>query len=267
MTPFIPRLLALACVLFLFMPAALAKNRNTGFLDRIVTVDGTTYKYQVFVPASWDKHQKAPVLLFLHGAGERGDDGVLQTDIGIGHAIREHAAQFEMIVVMPQCRKEHVWTETAMQAQALGALEQSMKEFNGDRSRVYLSGISMGGYGTWDIAAHYPGKFAAVVPVCGGIRGLEHYPQIGVSLAKDPKISDPYAETAKRIGTTPLWVFHGGADDTVPVEGSRQMVEALRKAGGNVKYTEYPGVGHNSWDKAYAEPDFVPWLLSQSLHH
>jgi predicted peptidase len=246
------------------MPA-FAKRNEAGFLDRTVSVDGAEYKYQVFVPASWDKHKKWPELLFLHGAGERGDDGLLQTDVGIGHAIREHASRFEFIIVMPQCRKNHVWTEPEMETQALAALEQSMKEFNGDSNRVYLSGISMGGYGTWDMAARYPGKFAAFAPVCGGIRGLEDYPQIGVSLAKNPKVADPYAETAKRIGRTPVWVFHGAADDTVPVEGSRKMVEALRSAGGNVTYTEYPGVGHNSWDNAFAEPNFVPWLLSQSL--
>lgn len=246
------------------MPA-FAKKHETGFLDRTVSVGSAEYKYQVFVPANWDKHKKWPVLLFLHGAGERGDDGILQTDVGIGHAIREHAARFPLIIVIPQCRKNHVWTEPEMQAQALAALDQSTKEFNGDRNRVYLSGISMGGYGTWDIAARYPGKFAAFAPVCGGIRGLEDYPQIGVSLAKDPRVSDPYAETANRIGKTPVWVFHGAADDTVPVEGSRKMVKALRSVGGNVTYTEYPGVGHNSWDAAYAEPNFVLWLLSQSL--
>lgn len=248
----------------LVMPG-FAKKHQTGFLDRTVTLGGTEYRYQVFVPGAWNKHKKWPVLLFLHGAGERGSDGLLQTDVGIGHAIRQYASDFDLIIVMPQCRTDHVWTEAAMQAQALAALENSIKEFNGDRRRIYLSGISMGGYGTWDLAAQKPGEFAALVPVCGGIRGLPRFPQIGVALAKDPQISDPYAETAKRIGQTPVWVFHGSADESVPVEESRKMAEALRNAGGNVKYTEYPGVGHNSWDKAYSEPDFLKWLLQQSL--
>lgn len=246
------------------MPA-FAKKQETGFLDRTVSVKGIEYKYQVFVPANWDKHKKWPVLLFLHGAGERGDDGMLQTDVGIGHAIREDASRFPLIIVIPQCRKDHVWTEPDMQAQALAALDHSIREFNGDSRRIYLSGISMGGYGTWDLGAHYPGKFGALAPVCGGIRGLQDFPQIAVGFAKDPTIADPYAETAKRIGKTPVWIFHGSADDAVPVEESRKMVDALRSAGGHVKYTEYPGVGHNSWDRAYAESDFVPWLLSQSL--
>ena len=246
------------------MPA-LAKKNETGFLDRTVSMGGAEYRYQVFVPAIWDKHKKWPVLLFLHGAGERGDDGLLQTDVGIGHAVRQYADRFPFIVVMPQCRKEHVWTEPDMQSQALAALENSIKEFNGDRKRTYLSGISMGGYGTWDLGARCPGKFAALAPVCGGIRGLQDFPQIAVGFAKDPRIADPYAETTKRIGNTPVWVFHGSADDAVPVGESRKMVESLKSAGGNVRYTEYPGVGHNSWDSAYSEAEFIPWLLSHSL--
>lgn len=260
-----PRCWVVFGVFALLVMPAFARKHETGFLDRTVSVSGADYKYQVFVPANWDKHKKWPVLLFLHGAGERGDDGILQTEVGIGHAIREGAARFPLVVVMPQCRKDHVWTEPEMQSQALAALENSIKEFNGDRKRVYLTGISMGGYGTWDLGARYPERFAALAPVCGGIRGLEQFPQIGVSLAKDPKVADPYAATAERIGHTPVWVFHGGADDTVPVEGSRKMVEALRSAGGNVKYTEYPGVAHNSWDSAYGEAGFVEWLLSHSL--
>ena len=86
-----------------------------------------------------------------------------------------------------------------------------------------------------------------------------------MSLVDDPKVADPYAETARRVGKTPVWVFHGGADDTVPVEESRKMVAALRAANANVRYSEYPGVGHNSWDSAYAEPEFLPWMLRQSL--
>lgn len=257
----------LGCFLFVLMSSALAKKSETGFLDRTVDVGGTTYKYQVFVPAAWDKHKKWPILLFLHGAGERGDDGLLQTDVGIGHAIREHGARFPLIVVMPQCRTGHVWTEPDMEAQALAALESSLAEFHADHDRVYLSGISMGGYGTWDLAAQYPKKFAAFAPVCGGIYGPERFPQIAVSLVKNGKTSDPYTETARRIGKTPVWVFHGAVDEAVPVEESRKMVNALRSSGADVKYSEYPGVGHNSWDRAFAEADFVPWLLQQSLRH
>ena len=124
----------------------------------------------------------------------------------------------------------------------------------------------MGGFATWDLAAKYPGKFAAFVPVCGAIRQSNHeYAQYSTTLGRDPKVSDPYAETARRIGKTPVWIFHGAVDAVVPVSESRQMNEALKAAGGNVKYTEYEGVNHNSWEKAYAEADFFSWLLSQKL--
>jgi predicted peptidase len=170
-------------------------------------------------------------------------------------------------VVIPQCGKDKIWGEPDMQAQALAALDASIKEFHGDRNHIYLSGLSMGGFGTWEIAAAHPGRFAALVPICSGVRPLKDWPQLKVELANDAKAADPYAEVARRIGNTPVWMFHGDADQAVPVEESRHMAEALKAAGAEYKYTEYPGVNHNSWDKAYAEPELVPWLLSKALRH
>jgi predicted peptidase len=240
---------------------------QTGFLDRTVTVSGISYRYQVYVPADFHSKKKWPVILFLHGAGERGPDGLLQTDVGIAHAIRLNSSRFPFVVVMPQCLKDKIWGEPDMRAQALAALDASIKEFHGDRNRVYLTGLSMGGFGTWELAVSNPGRFAALVPICSGVRPQKDWPQLRVTANDDPKITDPYAEVARRIGSTPVWMFHGDADPAVPVEESRHMAEALKSAGGNVKYTEYPGVNHISWDKAYAEPELVPWLLSQSLKH
>src|SRR5208337_2974229 len=240
-----------------------ARQPDTGFLNRTAAVDGVVYKYQVFVPGNWNKKAKWPVILFLHGYGEEGDDGLWQTQVGLATAIRNHVERFPFVVVMPQCRIKDWWTSPAMEAQALKALDQTMQEFKGDPQRVYLSGLSMGGFGTWGIASEHPGKFAALVPICGGIH-LLHGPDMPNYRDVDGS-ADPYAATAHKIGNTPVWVFHGGADDTVPVTESRQMVDALKAAGGNVRYTEYPGVGHNSWDKAYAEPELFPWLLAQKL--
>ena len=240
---------------------------QTGFLDRTVTVSGNTYRYEAFVPADFSKKKFWPVILFLHGAGERGSDGVLQTDVGIAHAVRLHSSKFPFIIVIPQCGEGKIWGEPDMQAQAMAALQASIKEFHGDRNRIYLTGLSMGGFGTWELAARNPGRFAALVPVCSGIRPQEHWPQLRVTLVDDPKITDPYAEVARRLGNTPVWMFHGDADPAVPVAESRHMTEALKAANAKFKYTEYPGVGHNSWDQAYAEPDLVPWLLAQSLNH
>ena len=251
----------------LFALPAFAGRAQTGFLNRTVMEAGEEYRYQVYVPADWNDHKQWPVILFLHGAGERGDDGLLQSDVGLGHAIRKNAAAFPFIVVMPQCRKGKVWTQPDMEAQALEALDRSIKEFHGDRERVYLTGLSMGGFGTWDLAAKYPGRFAAYVVICGGIIPLPQLPEIAVSLAKEHKVADPYAETARLVGKTPVWIFHGDADPAVPVEESRKMKAALEAAHANVRYTEYAGVGHESWDNAYAEPDLVPWLLQQRTQH
>ena len=257
----------LLLLFFLLTQPGFARRHETGFLDRTISLGGESYRYQVFVPQNFNSRKKWPVMLFLHGVGERGDDGLQQTDIGIAHAIRKDASRFPFIVVIPQCRKEKRWIHPDMQTQALGALEQSIKEFHGDRNHLYLTGLSMGGYGTWEMTAKYPGKFAAYVPICGGIFGPAKVPDARVSLAGDPNVRDPYAETARRIGSTAIWIFHGGADDTVPVEESRKMAAALRAAKANVRYTEYPGVGHNAWDKAYAEPELIPWLLAQPLKH
>ena len=246
---------------------AFAHHSETGFLNRTIAVAGVEYRYQVYVPMDWNKDKSWPVILFLHGAGERGDDGLLQTDVGLGQAIRKNSAAFPFIVVMPQCRKGKSWTQPDMQEQALAALDQSIKEFHGDRKRVYLSGLSMGGFGTWDLAAKYPGRFAAYVVICGGINPLPGFPEIAVTLAKEHKIADPYAETARLVGKTPVWIFHGDADPAVPVEESRKMKAALEAAHADIRYTEYSGVGHESWDRAYAEPDLVPWLLQHSSKH
>ncbi|HEV8484796.1 MAG TPA: prolyl oligopeptidase family serine peptidase [Blastocatellia bacterium] len=255
---------AVICV-FAFAASASAGKPETGFLNRTLTAGAKAAPFQVYVPANWTKKKKWPVILFLHGAGERGDDGLVQTEVGIGTAIRRYVSRVPFIVVLPQCLKNRWWTEPEMQAVALKALDQSIAEFNGDPERLYLTGLSMGGYGTWAIASSHPGRFAAFAVICGGVR-----PPPG-SAPRSPEtpdlasVADPYTPIAQKVGKTPVWVFHGGADPVVPVTESRKMVEALKAAGGNVKYNEYEGVRHDSWVKAYAEPDFFEWLLSCRL--
>jgi len=239
---------------------ARAKNTETGFLDRTINVAGTEYKYQVFVPENWAKNKGWPVILFLHGAGERGDDGLIQTEVGIGTAIRRYRERFPAIVVMPQCRKNAWWSESTMADMAMAALAAAQKEFHGDPARTYLTGLSMGGYGTWYLAGKYPGKFAAIAPICGGVLMPD------LARVQSPDDSAPYTEAAKRIGSkTPVWIFHGGDDPVVPVSESRRMNDAMKVLGGEVHYTEYPGVGHNSWEKTYAEPDLLTWMLSKTI--
>jgi predicted peptidase len=240
--------------------AAHAKKQETGFLDRSVAVSGTSYKYQVFVPENWSPKQKWPIILFLHGAGERADDGLIQTQVGIGRAIREHRDRFPAIVVLPQCRKEHWWTQSPMDDEAMAALEAATKEFHGDPNRTYLTGLSMGGYGTWYLAAKYPGRFAAIAPICGGVLMPD------AARAQPTGDVTPYTEAAKKVGgKTPTWIFHGADDPVVPVTESRKMNDAMKALGGDVRYTEYPGVGHDSWNKAYDEADLFTWMFSKSL--
>ncbi|HVG20720.1 MAG TPA: prolyl oligopeptidase family serine peptidase, partial [Blastocatellia bacterium] len=210
---------------------ARTRGRDTGFLDRAIKAGSVSYRYQVYVPAEWSKKKKWPVILFLHGAGERRDDGLIQTEVGIGTAIRRHADRVPAVVVFPQCLKDRWWPEPEMQAQALKALDEAIKEFNGDAERIYLTGISMGGYGTWSIAANNPTRFAALAPVCGGVRTP---PRVAIP-AGTPEANatgDPYKAVARKVGSTPAWVFHGAADPVVPVSESQKMVEALKASGG-----------------------------------
>jgi predicted peptidase len=254
------RVLFTAVLVSLFAMSGFAKKRETGFLDRTLTLNGTTYKYQVFVPENWTAKKKWPIILFLHGAGERGDDGLIQTEVGIGTAIRKERSRFPAIVVMPQCRKELWWTQAAMPDVAMATLDAATKEFRGNPQRTYLTGLSMGGYGTWYLAGKYPGRFAAIVPICGGVLMPEQ------SRQQPADDRTPYLEAAKKIGpNVPVWIFHGADDPVVPVTESRRMYEAIKALGGEVHYTEYPGVAHNSWDKAYAEPQLMTWILSKSL--
>ena len=240
---------------------------SVAFADRTVTTGAGTFRYQVFVPAHLDRRRKPPVILFLHGSGERGDDNRAQTRNGIRLLIAQDAARFPCVVVCPQCRADGFWTQPEMEGQALAALDQSIAEFNGDPKRVYLTGLSMGGFGTWDLAQKFPDRWAAIAPCCGGIviPGRR-----GSSGGGGQPSGDPYAPVAQKVAALPVWVFHGGADPTVPVSESRQMVALLyplkaRMKGDlkkDFKYTEYPGVGHNSWDYAYKEPGLLSWFLS-----
>jgi predicted peptidase len=258
-----PQSLIFTLILLFFFAVVSEAKTETGFLNRTMKIGATTYRYQVYVPADWTAKQKWPVALFLHGAGERGTDGIIQTEVGIGTAARRYTERAKCVIVFPQCLTNRWWSEPEMQAQALKALELSVKEFKGDQERLYLTGISMGGYGTWAIASANPGKFAALAPVCGGVRVPQ---RIAEQLKlQNPPGDDPYTPVAQKVGKTPVWIFHGGADAVVPVSESRKMNETLKALGGNVKYSEYEGVNHNSWDRAYAEKEFFTWLLSQRL--
>jgi predicted peptidase len=249
--------------LFLCSGPVSAQQVATGFLDRTVVVAGHDYHYQVYVPADYSTRDKWPVILFLHGSGESGSDGVLQTTAGLGTAIRRNARRFPAIVVFPQAPDGSEWVGTQSDM-ALAALTQATSEFHGDPDRIYLTGLSMGGYGTWYLAYRHPELFAAVVPICGWIEDLPG------DQSRDPVVpaSDgaPLEAVAGRLGRMPIWIFHGEADSAVPVNGSRGPAAALQSVSGNVRYTEYLGMGHEVWNAVYGSDAFVSWLFAQRRH-
>ena len=236
----------------------------TGFLDRQITASGTVWPYTVYVPRGWTPSRRWPVILFLHGAGERGTDGLRATAIGLGNAIRFHPERIPAVVVFPQVPPDERWLGAPADV-AIAALDESIDEFSGDRERVYLTGLSMGGYGAWHLALQHPDRFAALVPVCGGIVPAGS----GTSVRQSPltiAAADPYAFTAKALRHIPVWIFHGADDLVVLPSESRKMHEALLAVGAHVRYTEYPGVGHGSWERAYDEESLWAWLFAQRIN-
>lgn len=233
----------------------------TGFLDRSVMIGGSSYPYVVYVPRGWSRDRAWPLVLFLHGAGERGSDGQRPVQVGLGSAIRSAPERFPALVVFPQAPMDGRWIGDPADA-AMAALEAAVREFGGDSERVYLTGLSMGGFGTWHLALAHRDVFAALVPVCGGI--VPH--GSATSVRQSPLTmgeSDPYAFTARRLRHLPVWMFHGGDDTVIEASESRKMRDALRAVGAGVRYTEYEGVGHNAWDRAYGEAELWAWVFAQ----
>lgn len=232
------------------------------FVSRSLRLDGRTYRYQVFVPGHWTSRRQWPVVLFLHGSGERGSDNLAQLSQGLPPWLKQHAQTFPTLVVMPQASDGTAWNGK-VEDFALEALEASVRAWNGDRQRLYLTGLSMGGYGAWQIALDHPGMFAAAV-VCGGIR----HPNDDESLFVERipgNVGDPYAWVAAHIGRLPTWIFNGAIDDVVPTIESHRMHAALLAHGDDVRYTEFPGVGHGAWPLAYATNALWPWMFAHQL--
>lgn len=214
--------------------------------------------YRLLVPLNYDAKKKYPLVLFLDGAGSRGTDNRLQLMwITALFTAQQNREKYPCFVLAPQCPLDRRWVEVRWDldshvmpeepskpmALTMKLLADVEKRYSIDPARRYVMGLSMGGYGTWDALARYPTTFAAGIPVCGGA---------------DEK-------TAEKIAKIPVWVFHGTTDATVKVSRARNMVAALRKAGGEPKYTEYPSpkIGHGAWGPAFKDPDLLPWLFAQ----
>ncbi|MEP6907856.1 MAG: prolyl oligopeptidase family serine peptidase [Pseudoxanthomonas sp.] len=235
-------------------------EQEGSFVKRTVRVGGAARTYQVFVPAHRDPNQLTPVVLFLHGSGERGSDGNVQVEAGLGPYVRAHKNDFPAIVVFPQVPENGEWMGENVDM-ALDALDAASKEFNGDPKRTYLTGLSMGGYGTWETALKSPTRFAALVPICGALMAFNDERQLYVTqVAKE---SDPYAALAMRLKQVPIWIFHGAKDNVVPPHDDRKTFAALKAAGADVHYTEFPEASHNSWDDTYRLDAMWTWLFAQ----
>lgn len=203
--------------------------------------------YLLFLPENYkpDDDKEWPLILFLHGAGERGDDIDLVTVHGPPKIVRDKQ-EFPFIVASPQCPKGEVWDTDAV----LGLLDELLETYRVDAARVYLTGLSMGGFGAWETAVAAPERFAALVPVCGGGRPIE------VLLSEGSR--------RERLNEIPIWAFHGGKDAVVRSEQSKEMIEAFHRVGNkNARLTIYPKAGHDSWTETYDNPALYDWLLEQ----
>ena len=230
------------------------------FVGREVILGGQTHRYQVFVPTRQAGGRHPPVVLFLHGTGERGSDGDKPVQVGLGPHVRANAGTFPAIVVFPQAPDGKDWKGVSADI-AFAALDQATTEFGGDHERTYLTGLSMGGYGTWELALIQPGRFAALVPVCGAL--LAPRDERDLFVTQLAGAVDPYATLAARLRHLPIWLFHGAKDDLVPPRDDRLSYLALKAAGAQVRYTEFPDANHNAWDPAYATPELWVWLFAQ----
>lgn len=229
---------------------------KNAYKQKTYTSGEKTLKYRFLAPESTKPGETYPLVLFLHGAGERGDDNTKQLIHGLPEFVKpENRKDFPCFVVAPQCPTERKWVEVDWSktehnmpeewSVPLGLsrelLHQIIREYPIDTQRLYITGLSMGGYGTWDYIQREPDFFAAAIPICGGAD--ENY--------------------ADRLTELPIWAFHGDQDRAVPLIRTTRMIKAIETAGGTPKLTIYPGVGHNSWTQTYANRDVLSWLFQQ----
>lgn len=251
----------IVCILILsfLVPNCFAQFKEGSFM-----IDGFTLPYKVMYPKDYNKNKTYPLVVFLHGAGERGNDNEAQLTHGKQFLIDNFSEKYQAIVIAPQCPRGSYWANVKRHQNGLGTsfsflstdtptstmktlislIEDWLSSGLVDTNKVYVGGLSMGGMGTFELLWRMPQTFAAAFPICGG---------------GDVEKARLYAKN------TAVWIFHGADDSVVPVERSRDMYEELKKQGNKVKYTEYEGVNHNSWNNTFQEIELAPWLLDQQL--
>lgn len=254
-------------ILFCMISSFTAAQVVSGFKAQTFSNEKSdTLVYRLLAPLAQQGDKKYPLVLVLHGAGERGQDNTKQLTHGASLFLKEEIRRsFPAYVLFPQCAEEDYWASVAINRSSLPlqldfdynrSLTKSLqlvidlvhtliRTEKVDVSRIYIVGLSMGGMGTYEAVYHYPHLFAAAIPMCGA-GDTERY--------------------AIKKPTLPFWIFHGSADTVIEVKHSRQMVDTIKGFSSLIKYTEYPGVGHNSWDYAFAEPELLAWLFSQKRH-
>jgi dienelactone hydrolase len=239
------------------VPAKIEPPQDTGFLNRKIELHGNTYRFQVYLPEEWrhDDGKQWPIILFLHGRGERGSEGMWQTQIGIAEAVRNHPDRWPFVIVMPQCPQNAHWTDPAMLELAMASLDQESAEFHGDATRTYLSGLSMGGYGAWELARLHPHRWAAIEIAASGVF-WSYEPERWQEASVLP------AEYATALGRTPIWLFHGTLDTVVVPRQSELMFDAFKASGGDIRLWLYQGLAHDCWTRAYDEQELPRWLLA-----
>jgi len=235
-------------------------NVNEVFKKEIYSFNGYTMPYRLYIPKNYDCGVMYPVVIFLHGAGGRGSDNEGQLISGMPQVMFNDTESpiYDSIIIIPQCPKDRQWVYTpwsngnystddigeSRELEAvLDILDNVTEMYNVDLDRVYVTGLSMGGFGTWDLLMRHGARFAAGLPVCGG---------------GDPS----YAKLLKRI---PIMTFHGSEDPEIPVTGTRIMYASIMKEDGeNISYTEFDGEGHDVWGKVYSDPNVIRWLFEQN---
>jgi len=255
--------LTLFVLLFCLSQTSQAQDKAL-YQKEIFVVNNDTLPYRILLPLNYDFSKKYPLILMLHGSGERGNDNESQLVHGAGLFLRDSIrAKYPAIVLFPQCPKESYWSNVDRKVNDLGKtkytfqpggeptqgmvllqqlLKSVIKKYPVNKKQIYVGGLSMGGMGTFEIVRRNPRLFAAAFPICGG--------------------TDP--ATAHKLTKVKWWVFHGAADEVVSPVYSQKMVDALIAVNADVKFSLYPGVNHNSWDKAFAEPTLLTWLFSIS---
>jgi predicted peptidase len=247
MRPITVILTGFSLVLLMSTPLSAGKAQSRHTFKRTVTLE-QELDYLLFLPKDYEaeRPQGWPMILFLHGAGERGDD-LARVKVHGPPRLVEDDPNFPCIVVSPQCPAGQVWDNSAL----LGLLDQITTQHNVDRNRVYLTGLSMGGYGAWSLGLAHPERFAALAPICGGGE------RISVMLASRNHLDD--------LVQLPIWAFHGAQDPVVPLEESQRMVDAMKRLGvADVRLTVYPEARHDAWTQTYADEEFFDWLFKQT---